>query len=326
MNAFGLIVYIAVLGMAIADYQNPTILNNVPDPGVHYDRASDQYYVVTTSSLAGIRDQGNFPIHTSKNLANWTHTGYAFPKSANPKWGVLNYWAPEIHTITPGLHHLYFTARDANNVLCIGVATAKNLLGPYKDAIGKPLVYNAEMGYIDATIMRNKKDIYLVWKSDGNAVGKRTPIWSAKLNADGFSFAEPFKPVQLLTNDLQWEGPLVEAPWHLYKEPYHYIFYSANAFHGNLYAVGVARSKQPEGPYEKHLKPILTSNEKWSGPGHCSVVTTRQGKYVMVYHAWPKNTFNLGRNMLVDEMFWDESNWPYFKSDAPSWKPKPIPL
>jgi len=179
------------------------------------------------------------------------------------------------------------------------------------------------MGSIDATIMHTNEGKYLVWKSDGNAIGVKTPIWRLKLSADGLSTSND--PIQLLTNDQPWEGPLVEGPWHLYREPYHYIFYSANGFYGEKYAVGIARSKKSEGPYEKNPKPILVTNSGWNGPGHCSVVTTRGGKYVMVYHAWPKETFKKGRWMLVDEVKWSDQGWPYLDQDAPSKKPKPTP-
>ena len=50
--------------------------------------------------------------------------GFAFAEGGTPTWAVTSYWAPEIHQLKSGLFALVFTARDANGVLCIGVATS----------------------------------------------------------------------------------------------------------------------------------------------------------------------------------------------------------
>jgi arabinan endo-1,5-alpha-L-arabinosidase len=160
-------------------------------------------------------------------------------------------------------------------------------------------------------------------------VGKPTPIWAAKLKPDGNSL-QGETPVELISNDLPWEGPLVEGPWYIYRKPYHYLFYSANGYGSPAYAVGVARSKSPLGPYEKKGGPILQTNDKWKGPGHCSVVSKRakNEEFVMIYHSWivghvldPK----VGRLMLVDKVKWTNDGWPYIEGGSPSIKPQPIP-
>ena len=53
---------------------------------------------------------------------------------------------------------------------------------------------------------------YVLFKQDGNSCGHPTPIFLAKLSANGTNLAGP--PVTLITNDPKsWEGPLTEAPW-----------------------------------------------------------------------------------------------------------------
>jgi beta-xylosidase len=136
--------------------------------------------------------------------------------------------------------------------------------------------------------------------------------------------------VELISNTLPWEGSLVEGPWHIFRAPYHYIFYSANGYASDRYAVGVARSKSPLGPYTKKGEPILRSNEKWIGPGHCSVIS-KHGKneeFVMVYHSWIKDHVgddNIGRKMLMDVVKWSSDGWPEIQGGTPSIKPQPKP-
>ena len=94
---------------------------------------------------------------------------YAFHQDNLPDWAQKpgDFWAPEIHIVN-GMIRLYFTARHNSGVLCIGVATADDIEGPYQDS-GSPLFLNPYMGSIDATVFSDEwNDHYLVWKDDGN--------------------------------------------------------------------------------------------------------------------------------------------------------------
>ena len=109
-----------------------------------------------------------------------------------------------------------------------------------------------------------------------------------------------------------------------------YLFYSAPGFTEH-YHVGVARSRQVDGPYEKHGDPILHEADpihKWSNPGHCSVVEgpgQNATTLYMVYHAYEDADRQIGRQTLVDELFVDDG-WPRVrKSGTPSFDPQPDP-
>lgn len=79
----------------------------------------------------------------------------------------------------------YFTARHTDGKLCLGAATSSSATGPFQD-LGQPLVHDATMGMIDATELEDASATpYLVWKADGNAVGKATPIYGQKLDTAG---------------------------------------------------------------------------------------------------------------------------------------------
>lgn len=51
----------------------------------------------------------------------------------------MNTWAPDV-SVHGSTYFMYFAASGPDNMMCIAVATSQNPLGPFKDAIGKPLV------------------------------------------------------------------------------------------------------------------------------------------------------------------------------------------
>jgi len=310
-----------------ATYQNPVIVGeNNPDPGAILNPLDNLYYAASTSNYAG-RAENCFPIHQSFDLVHWKLAGYVFPIGKSPNWAINDYWAPEIHYLNKTFL-VYFAARDKSGILCIGVARSEGgILGPYIDS-GKPLVRDPGVGSIDATLFYNdiNHKYYLYWKEDGNGLQppKPTPIWAQELTDGGLALAG--KKYFIISNDQKWEDNLVEGPWLKKRNNYYYLFYSANAYYDGRYGVGVARSLNPLGPYTKYSGPILHSNQKWIGPGHCSVITTHNGTDVMIYHSWqhPQVGGNYNRLLLIDSVEWKD-DWPQIAGSTPSVDPQPIP-
>jgi arabinan endo-1,5-alpha-L-arabinosidase len=297
-------------------YANPVVAEDCADPGVLRD--GNQYVMTCTSG--GAADA--FPIRVSPDLVRWTRMGAVFPSGKHPAWATGDFWAPEIHRV--GAHYVaYFTARNVDGRLSIGAASAPTALGPFTDR-GAPLLHDAAMGLIDASEFEAPDGTrYLLWKDDGNAVGKPTPIHAQALAPDGLSIVGT--ATTLITNDQSWEGAVVEGPWMLYHEGAYYLFYSGNAYNTAAYAVGVARAASPLGPFTKATVPILTTAGAWAGPGHGSVLDTPDGETVFVYHAWRSGQVGgaPGRLGLVDRVVWS-AGWPSLPG-APSSSSLPLP-
>jgi len=292
-------------------YANPVIAQDAPDPGVLL--VGGTYYLAHTGS--------NFPLFTSPDLVSWTAHGHIF--AAHPSWAKSDFWAPEIHAI--GDHYVaYYSARGADGKLAIGAARADAPNGPFTD-LGAPLIHDANMGLIDASEITTAAGSYVLWKEDGNAIGKPTPIHAQKLAADGLSVTGPI--ATLITNDLAWEGKVTEGPFMVAHGGMYYLFYSGNSYANSTYAVGVARGTSPMGPFTKRGDPIVVSNARWVGPGHCSVVDAPGGETAMVYHAWKAgcvNTAGCGRETLVDLIHWDSDGWPSVPL-SPGTTSRPLP-
>jgi len=307
-------------------YQNPIVDTDAPDPGVLlYDGL---WYMVTT----GCSGSNCYSIRRSKDLAHWDDVGYVFSSSTKPSWATGDFWAPELHVVNGHLN-CYFSARHSNGHLTVGGATASSPEGPFKP-FPNPIVEN-DLGAIDVSVAYEEgtNKSYLIWKVDGNAYGKPTPIYIAELNDDGSAISGT--PKELIRNDQNWENDLVEGPWIIYHKPYYYLFYSGNGYSSSRYAVGVARSKNVNGPYEKAATPVLSQiadqapSHLFAGPGHCSVVhVPTTGADVMIYHSWYSGKIGQspGRVVLADRVYWDDEGWPHVgTAGTPSQTKLPVP-
>lgn len=305
-------------------FTNPVVASSCPDPGVLAHAGT--YYMTCTG--------GKFGIKQSTDLVNWTATGSSILPDGKATWspnGSKN-WAPEIHEIG-GQFIAYFTAINASNTLSIGVAKAPSPAGPFVDT-GKPLVENA-LGAIDATQFTDDDGSrWLVYKLDGNAQQKPTPIFVRKLSDDGLAFAPGSVAKQILVNDpATWEGGVVEAPWVVKRDGTYFLLYSGNVY-DQRYRTGVARAKSLTGAWEKHGAPILANNDAWVGPGHGSVVQvpTADGKSTadyFVYHAWHNAgggaaDKDKGRVVLLDRITWVKG-WPQIGDGTPTVGAQPAP-
>ncbi len=296
-----LVSLLSVSGQKKAVYTNPVLAGDYPDPSVI--RVGADYYATSTSS----EWSPEFPILHSRDLVNWEIVGDVFP--TRPEWSVGNYWAPEIWQ-DKGQFYVFYVARKAAGALCIAVATAARPVGPYTDH-GALVCQDA--GSIDPFPIRDEQGkLFVVWKEDGNSVGKPTPLWAQELDEKTFKLVGDKK--EILRNDpASWEANLVEGPYILRRGQWFYLFYSGNACCGREcnYALGVARSKTLLGKWEKNpANPILKGNEDWRCPGHGSIVTDELGRTFLMYHAYdPRDTVYVGREALLDEVKWTSGNW-----------------
>jgi hypothetical protein len=292
-------------------YENAVLPTGCADPGV--TRAGNRYLMTCTSGGAA----NAFPVYESTDLVTWTLATHVFSAASKPAWATGDFWAPELHQV--GSQWIaYFSARATDGKLSIGAAYAPDPLGPYT-ALAQPLVHDATMGLIDASEFTDNGTPYLLWKEDGNAVGKPTPIHIQPLAADGLSLTGTRST--LITNDQAWEGAVTEGPFMIEHAGSYYLFYSGNSYANASYALGVARCSSVTGPCTKPAAPIVTSTATWVGPGHNSVVVGPGGDLYAVYHAW--NAAHDARYPLVDQITWVDG-WPALPG-APSVKSRPAP-
>ena len=273
----------------------PVYETDFPDPFVIEHQGE---FIAYSTNSRGI----NLPIAVSRDLTEWAPaTVGGRPIDGMPALAPWveegRTWAPEVMKVGDRWL-LYYTARHGKRkTQCIGVASAANPRGPFRDAASEPLVCQYEIGgTIDANPFRDRAgQLYLTYKNDGNSVGKKTHIWSQRMAPDGLSMVG--EAVALLDNDQPWEAHVIEASTMINTPDGIALLYSANHYgwepHQRLspYAMGYAMCKTALGPCtDAPSNPVLNSfNDRklgcLSGPGHQAVFRGAGGTFI-AFHAW----------------------------------------
>jgi len=287
-------------GATTVGFTNPVYDSDFPDPQVV---AVDNGYLALATNGA----LGNVQTLKSADLVSWEQVGDALPSL--PAWtSPGKVWAPEVAVHASDRYVMYYTTSDdASGRQCIGAAVASQAAGPYVDKSPKPLICQVdEGGSIDASPFQGSSGRrWLYWKNDGNAIGVDTWIYVSALSADGMSLVGPTH--RLIKQTLPWEGNLVEAPYMVERKGEFHLFYSANAYDKETYAVGHALCATPTGPCTKSGDPILSSSDDAAGPGH-NMVLVKDNRYWVVYHAWDPTAVGLsppGRTLWLSELTWN---------------------
>ncbi|RYX81791.1 hypothetical protein EON83_22285 [bacterium] len=311
-------------------YTNPVLDADRPDPGLL--RVGNTFYMLHT--MGGVPA---WPLYTSSDLTHWQFTKHLLTPENRPAWIKDALWAPEIHRVGSKFVLTFTAGSNTNKKLCIGMAFADKVDGPYK-VQDKPLIADS-VAVLDSHVFQDDDGKnYLLWKRDGPKGGVSGSIRLRQLNDDATAFALDSKEVVLLESDegkgQPWEKGLVEAPWMLKRDGTYYLIYSG-AFIGTdfSYAIGVAKSKTLTGLFERNpANPILHSNDRYGGPGHGAFVDDSTGTLFHLYHARDKQSPNdpwakpsgKGRVQLLDRVEW-KNGWPTFAGDSPSTTPQPAP-
>lgn len=310
------ILFIAIsLFIAVGSYAQKNIINPVlpgdrPDPSMI--KIGNEYWAIATSN----EWSPLFPIFKSKDMINWELVNYVFPGGA-PQWASHNFWAPELsYDEKQKKVYVHYTARDKTSKrLSCAVVVADSPNGLFKD-LG-PLVAQ-EPGSIDSYETRDENGkLYLLWKEDGNSMGRPTYMWAQEMTEDRTKLVGEMHP--LFRNDVPWEEGLVEGICVFRKDGYFYALYSAASCCDKKcnYKTGVARSEKLLGKWEKcPQNPILVDNDDWRCLGHGTIVENNN-RYFYFYHAYNRTgSVYVGRQDILEEMFWGSDGWPYFKNDA----------
>jgi beta-xylosidase len=281
-------------------YQNPVYDQDFPDPAVL--RVGNRYYAYGTQGGGS-----NIQVLTSSDLTSWTPGPDALPQLGSWASGG-NTWAPEVLAVG-GKYVLFYVEHDQRSgKQCIGRAQSGSPGGPFVDDRATPLVCQAALGgSIDPNPVRGADGaLYLYWKNDGNCCGKPVQLWVQRLSPDAGSLRG--SPVALLANTRSWQGNLIEAPEMVSHGGRYFLFYSANDYGSDKYAVGYASCQGPTGPCsDSSERPLLGSDAAAAGPGHCFVLDLADGSSVMFFHAWAPDAIGSsvpGRQLWMERLEW----------------------
>jgi beta-xylosidase len=258
----------------------PVDPRDFPDPFVL--EADGTYYAFATNAKAI-----NVQVMSSPDLVEWETLSDALPNL--PLWAARGFtWAPVV-LARPGGYVLFYAVREPDAARqAISVAQSGHPQGPFVDISTAPLIYQLSLGgSIDPSpFVDTDGTAYLIWKADANAIHQRSSLWIQPLTGDGLSLTGT--PTRLLDFDASWEDPLVEAPSLVLANGTYHLFYSANWWNTERYAVGFATASEVLGPYTKVTTtgPWFASDANVAGPGGQEWFTDASGQLHMAYHGW----------------------------------------
>lgn len=265
------------------DYADPTILKD-----------GDDYYMTHSP----FHYQPGFLIWHSRDLVNWkpiARAGDIWSGSA---------WAPDLQKVGD-TYYIYFPANETNWVI-----TAKDIRGPWS----KPK--DLHIGGIDPGLLVTPKGERFLFTNMG-AVTPLTPDGLARAGATTQVYEGWEYPKEWVT-----ECMCLESPKLTYHNGYYYMTSAQGGTAGpaTSHMAVCARSKSVYGPWENSpYNPIVhtySDQERWWSKGHGSLVEGPDGQWWMVYHAYEKGAYSLGRQTLVEAIEWTNDGWYRLANDV----------
>ncbi len=267
----------------VSDCADPYILNH-----------EGTYYLYGTGGKKGIR------VYKSNDLANWSEAagvkdGYAL--DSTDVWGNHSFWAPEVYRLN-GKFYMFYSVMTH-----LAIAESDSPLGPFVQKEKRPL--HPDIQEIDSHLFIDtdgKKYLYFVRFTGGNE------IWMAEMQ-DDLSGIKEETLVRCFGVSQDWEkttkqpvAKVAEGPFMVKHNDLYYLFYSANHFKSQDYAVGYAISRSPFGPFEKYENnPVLIGDGKTIfGTGHHSFFKSNSGQMYIVYHSHKSGEAILPRTTCLD--------------------------
>ncbi len=242
-----------------------------------------------------------FDAFSSKDLVKWKKHPKVL-KAEDVSWARRAMWAPAL-IAKDGLYYLFFSANDVHEgeVGGIGVAISKKPQGPYRDALGHPLIQHIVNGAqpIDQFVFRDDDGQYYMYYGGWghcNVVRLANNLLSTVPFPDGDTFKE-------VTPERYVEGPFM-----LKRQGRYYFMWSEGGWGGPDYSVSYAISDSPLGPFVRIGKILEQDARVATGAGHHSVIRGRNAdEWYIVYHRRPLGETDANhRETCIDRLEFDE--------------------
>ncbi|MFI1336433.1 family 43 glycosylhydrolase [Streptomyces sp. NPDC020845] len=251
--------------------RSPVLPGLNADPDIQY--FDGRYWIYPTTDGFRSWSGTKFTAYSSKDLVHWENHGVILALGPDVSWADNNAWAPAVAE-RDGKYYFYFCAEQQ-----IGVAVADSPGGPFKDALGKPLVAKGQFAgqMIDPAVFTDDDgQAYLYW-GNGQAYG-------VPLNADMTSFDA--SKVRKFTPDNFREGSFVVK-----RKGTYYLMWSEDDTRSEDYHVAYATGTTPLGPWTKRGT-VLSKRAEYGikGTGHHSVVNVPgTDDWYIAYHRFAVN-------------------------------------
>ena len=305
-----------MLGGMSATAQNPfvqTWCTSDPAPMVH----NGTMYVYTGHDEDGADFfwMQEWRVYSTTDMVNWTDHGSPLALESF-SWADDRAWASQ--TIErDGKFYWYICAHSKlSGGMAIGVAVSDTPIGPFKDAIGKPLYEDGIWDHIDPTVLIDDDgQAWLMW---GNP-----QVYYLKLNRDMISYSGELGRVDMTEEGFgapamnkrergkKYKDNYTEGPW-LRKVDATKYKVDKNKIYQLLYAAGgvpehisYSTAPTPTGPWT-YAGEIMPLCETKSFTNHCGVADYKGHSYFFYHTGKLPNGGGFGRSVAVEEFKYNE--------------------
>ena len=305
------ILSLAVMATLPLQAQNPfvqTWFTSDPAPMVH----DGTMYVYTghDEDNADFFWMQEWRVYSTQDMVNWQDHGSPLALESF-SWADDRAWASQ--TIErDGKFYWYICAHSRlSRGMAIGVAVSDSPIGPFRDAIGKPLFENGSWDHIDPTVMIDDDgQAWLMW---GNP-----RIYYLKLNKDMISYSGELGMIDMTEEgfgapsmdkrekDKKYKDNYTEGPWLRKVDSSKFKVDPAKAYQ-LLYAAGgvpehisYSTAPSPVGPwtYAGEIMPLCDTK---SFTNHCGVADYKGHSYFFYHTGKLPNGGGFGRSVAVEE-------------------------
>lgn len=231
---------------------------------------------------------------SSSDLVHWTKHERVLD-IRDVSWAAYAVWAPSAIE-TNGKYYLFFGANDIQNntqLGGIGVAVSDQPGGPFRDALGKPLIGQIHNGAqpIDQMVFHDDDGQFYLY------YGGWKHCNLVKLSKD-LLHLEPFADGEVY-KEITPSKEYVEGSFMVKRNGIYYLMWSEGEWTGPDYSVAYAMASSPSGPFKRIGKILQQDFKIAKGAGHHSMVNIPgTDDWYIVYHRRPLDT-NDGNHRLV---------------------------
>jgi len=245
----------------------PILDGYTADPSIRL--FGDTYYIYPTSDKQNWLTT-DFSVWSSKNLIEWKNHGMILDVAHDLTWANIKAWAPDCIE-RDGKYFFYFCADGK-----IGAATGDKPIGPFKDALGKPLIEQGgkvDVYTIDPCAFIDENGQAYLYYGNGRCA-QVVKLKPDMLTVDG-------DPVDIYLKDFR------EAVWVFKRADKYYFMWSIDDACSPDYRVGWGISDSPFGPVEPPDKDFIVLQKSGFviGTAHHSVVNIPgTDRWYVAYH------------------------------------------
>ncbi|WP_090573507.1 glycoside hydrolase family 43 protein [Paenibacillus sp. OV219] len=265
-------------------------------------RIFDNKYWIYPTYSAPYEEQTHFDAFYSTDLIEWTKVDRILEMSSI-SWAWRALWAPS-PIERGGKYYYYFAANDIQSddeIGGIGVAVADRPEGPYRDAIGKPLIDKFHHGAqpIDPHVfIDDDGSAYLYYGGWGHC--NVVKLDDDMISIDNFEDGETFKSVT--------PEHFVEGPCMIKRDGFYYFMWAEGGWGVPDYSVAYAKATSPLGPFERVGKILQQNPAVATSAGHHGMIQVPDtDEWIIVYHRRPlTETDRNHRVVCLDRMEFEE--------------------